>query len=167
MKLLLAVLGAGCGVAGENFAPPPPTGPRLTVVLPVAVTVVRDGDTVEVAIDGAPDVVRFKGVDTPELATADRFAQEALDYTQTHIGTEIDLEFDGLCPEPPLVLCRDGYGRLLAYIRLASGGDLGAELLALGLARVYIFQGEDFDRKELYLDIEAQARAAGLGVWGP
>ncbi|MBI3179695.1 MAG: thermonuclease family protein [Deltaproteobacteria bacterium] len=161
----MAVLCAGCGVAGDNFAPPPPSGPRLTIVLPVAVTAVRDGDTIEVEIEGTPDVVRFKGVDTPELATQDPFAQEALDYTQTNVGTEIDLEFDSGCAEPPLLYCRDSYQRLLAYIRLAGGTDLGADLLGLGLARVYIFQNEDFDRKQEYLDIEAQARDAGVGVW--
>jgi endonuclease YncB( thermonuclease family) len=163
---------AGCTVTGESYTPPPlPTGGDAAFRLKDPVTVLRvvDGDTIDVDFHGVEESVRFKGIDTPELYSdpPEPFAQQARDFALTHIGTEVDIEFDSHCPQPPEELCRDNTSshRLLAYVRVADGTDLGARQLAQGLAEVYIFQNEVFDRKAEYLAIEAEAKANHVGQW--
>ena len=65
------------------------------------------------------------------------FAQEAVDYAA---GLQVGLEWDSLCTDPfgarPQGVdgqaCYDRYCRMLGYIRLIDGGDLGEELLEEG-----------------------------------
>ena len=54
---------------------------------------------------------------------------------------------------------------MLAHVRLSDGGDLGEELLEEGLARVYRFNNELFDRLGAYLNAEDLARQNRRGVW--
>ena len=58
---------------------------------------------------------------------------------------------------------RGSFGRLLAYVHI-EGQDFGAALLELGLARVYT-EGTA-SREAEYLEMENQARAEGVGLWG-
>jgi endonuclease YncB( thermonuclease family) len=60
---------------------------------------------------------------------------------------------------------RGSYGRLLAYVELPEGGDLGAALLQAGLARA-----DDrwpHARLDWYDRIERRARHEGVGIWSP
>ena len=171
--LVASILLAGCVVSGDDSVIPPryygdADAPQLGS-LPVVRVI--DGDTIEVDMEGVTERVRMKGVDTPELHPQDNpsvpepYAEAARAYTSTHVGTEVDLEFDSRCGATPLVGCRDAFDRLLAYVRIVDGSDLGASLLAEGLARVYVYQGESFDRKALYLELQAQAQADSVGLW--
>lgn len=58
----------------------------------------------------------------------------------------------------------DRYGRLLAYVRLRDGRELGAQQLAVGLARVYVFERR-FGRYGRYRGVQARARSGSRGVW--
>ncbi len=166
-------LAPGCIVSGEADEPPPYVQddlPPSQLTEPVRVVKVIDGDTVDVELSGGViDRVRFKGVNTPELHPdpPEPFAQEARDFTFENIGTQVELVFDSGCPQPPLELCRDTTPshRLLAYIRLSNGNDLGTELLSRGLAQIYIWDNEMFDKRTEYEQLQAQAQAAGLGIW--
>lgn len=167
---LTAIALSACGqsLGNEFIAPPPPFGGDPTTVLqdPVSVLRVKDGDTIDVDFHGTTERVRFKGVDTPELSQpAEPYAEEARSYVLSHVGNQVDLIFDSLCVQPPD--CRDTYDRLLAYIRLADGGDIGAQLISAGLARVYVYQNENFDRKAEYLALQSEAQDAELGIWCP
>ncbi len=125
-----------------------------------------DGDTIEVMIGQNREHVRFKGLNTPETyPVAQRFGLEAKQFTQAHVGTWVDLIFDSACPQPAIEKCRDQYGRLLAYIRLENGSDLGSELLTRGFAKVYKFYGQSFDRVAEYEMLQSEAKTAHLGVW--
>lgn len=171
--------GAGCGDSNENGEPdayvPPqdaadePDADLSRFDFPVKVTRIVDGDTITVQLGGGTMDVRFIGVDTPELYSdpPEAFSQEARDFTEYYapVGGYVGLEFDdqGCASETPPARCLDLYDRLLAYIRTYGGGDLGAMLLASGLARVYT--GSDYSRRPEYMQLEAEARAAGLGIW--
>jgi hypothetical protein len=61
---------------------------------------------------------------------------------------------------------RDRYKRLLAYVTLPGGSDLGRRLLATGYARVYVFGGRPFTRVGTYRSAEKNARAKRFGLWG-
>ncbi|MDN5698545.1 MAG: thermonuclease family protein, partial [Rubrobacter sp.] len=126
----------------------------------VTVTRVVDGDTIEVspAVDGIQDV-RLIGVDTPETyggeeplgPQASAFATDAL------AGEEVALEFDEERVDP--------YDRALAYVWVSGGDMFNAQLLQEGLAQVATFPPNTryVDRFE---SIQADARAAGIGIWG-
>lgn len=136
---------------------------------PVLVKSVVDGDTIEILRNGVEFRIRFKGVNTPELyadAGPEAFAQEARDFVWDQIGAEeIGLEFDSDCGPQPFDDCYDGYGRLLAYIRMSNGNDLAEELLAAGLARVYRYQNEIYDRMDAYYAAQSRAQDSDLGIW--
>ena len=136
---------------------------------PVLVKSVVDGDTIEILRNGVEFRVRFKGIDTPELYSdpaPEPYAQEAKDFVWDQIGaSEIGLEFDSDCGATPFDDCYDGYGRLLAYIRIDNGKDLAEELLRNGLARVYRFQNEIYDRIDAYYAAQSIAQDNDLGIW--
>lgn len=102
-----------------------------------------DGDTLRVRarIWLGQDVaiyVRLAGVDAPEVRGACRreraLARRARNFLTTHLGSDPD--------EAPGVRLRDvRYGkfarRIVARVETAAGLDLGAALLAAGLARPY------------------------------
>lgn len=118
----------GCTVAGggaESVGEPQPA----------VVQYVVDGDTVDVDVDGQEQRVRVLGIDTPEIANVDRpgepCGEEAKQLMQKLVaGGDVTLRSDDAQP------AEDKYGRALAYVE-ADGKDLGAELLAAGLAEVY------------------------------
>ena len=61
----------------------------------------------------------------------------------------------------------DRYGRLLSYVsRRSDGKDLGRSMIQAGWARAYVYDGEAFQRLDLYSQAEARAKGAARGVWG-
>jgi endonuclease YncB( thermonuclease family) len=172
------VLIMGCGPMPEPD-PVPDAGARVELAEPVTVERFIDGDTLEVRRQGRVFRVRLKGLNTPEMnfdepsAEPDAFAQEALDYAAGRAGIQVGLEWDSLCTEPfgscqegrDGQACFDRYCRMLAHVRLSDGSDLGEALLEEGLARVYRFNNEMFDRLGAYLNAEDLARQNRLGLW--
>ena len=158
--------------SAETTDPSGPSDPTTTTIEfaePVLVKSVVDGDTIEILRNGVEFRIRFKGVNTPELYAdggPEAFAQEARDFVWDQIGAqEIGLEFDSDCGPQPFDDCYDGYGRLLAYIRMGNGNDLAEELLAAGLARVYRYQNEIYDRMDAYYAAQSRAQDGDLGIW--
>lgn len=141
----------------EQFQPAPSAERSEAVV-----TRVIDGDTVDLQ-DGRR--VRLIGIDTPEMGYSPRaqtegvndpFAEEAKAFLREQAeGRRVRLEFG---PE-----AEDQYGRTLAYLFLEDGTHLNAELLRRGLARAY--RGFEHPRRPEFLELEQQARKAGIGLW--
>lgn len=143
----------------------------------VSAEVIRivDGDTIEVKIDGEEETVRILGIDTPEVHTdvepeewegisneswLRKYGHKASNFTRRWLTTdeEIELTYDSNEGK------RGSYGRLLAYVGLKNGTDLGAELIENGMARVY--DEGDCVREDEYLSLEQDARSERIGVWG-
>jgi endonuclease YncB( thermonuclease family) len=147
-------------------APEPDLGPTFPHTARVSYPV--DGDTIVVEFLGAERTVRLRGINTPEIEpVAEPWGPEAQAFTRnaSPSGRRLGLEFDDeACAEPDgRPACFDPFGRLLAYARLArNDADLGAELLVHGLARVF---ADDFARREEYDRLQAEAQAAGVGMW--
>ncbi len=173
--ITIALVSSGCTVSHSSGAGS--SGELVPgVQYHAPVTNVVDGDTFDVQFPGGtPERIRILGVDTPETtqganiegeygnindttlladwgAYAESFARSRLN------GKEIVLEIDRLAGT------RDRYGRVLAYVTMPDGNDLGALLLRDGLARVYT--AESFSRKNDYLRLEQEARTQGTGIWG-
>jgi micrococcal nuclease len=120
------------------------------------VTRVIDGDTVVVRLaNGRSEHVRVIGIDTPEVGTC--MASEATAATRRLAdGKRVTLIGDGTQDT------RDRYGRLLAYVWLPGGKDLGFQLVAGGYARSYVY---DRPFKRLTPYEYAESLAQGKGIW--
>ena len=176
-------MAGGCGPSqptGQTIATPQTDTEQqqsdYALADPVTVLRVIDGDTIEIDLDGTATSVRLKGINSPELqpepegAEPEPYAEAAKQFVLIRIGGQVDLEFEAACGSDPLTQCRDAYDRLLAYIRLGNGIDLGRQLLSQGLAQVYrVPNGQipDFERMTDYLSVEATAQAANRGIWSP
>ena len=119
---------------------------------------VVDGDTLVLAACGK---VRLIGADTPETLKPDHpvelWGPEATLFTKQFVaGGEVQLLFDG--PRT------DEYGRILAHVWVDEQ-MLGEELIRAGLATAET--GYDYapSIKARFREAEAEARAAGRGIW--
>jgi endonuclease YncB( thermonuclease family) len=114
---------------------------------------VIDGDTLDVG--GIR--VRLHGIDAPEAAqtcdTADGRRWSCGDW----VSREVRARYQGKIAQCEAV-DRDRYGRIVARCAV-SGQDMGAALVADGLAFAYRRYAMDYDL------IEKQAAAADLGLW--
>jgi micrococcal nuclease len=116
-----------------------------------AVTHVVDGDTLDVRLDGGRrERVRLIGLDTPEVGTCG--ASAATSAARRLAGrARVVLRGDAT------QATRDRYGRLLAYVWLPGGRDLGFRLLAEGHGRVYVYD-RPFERLGAYKRAEQVGR---------
>jgi micrococcal nuclease len=135
-------------------------GTRPSSPLNARVVGVTDGDTIDVAIDGEVEHVRYIGIDTPESnpdQPQECFGKEASEANRELVeGETVELEFG---PE-----LRDRYGRLLAYVRV-GGLFVNAELVEQGFARSLTIAPNDA-RAPLFRRLEEAAGRAGIGLWG-
>jgi len=126
---------------------------------------VIDGDTIVVNIFGKKERVRLIGVDTPETKhprkPVEYYGKEASDFTRRLCeGKRVRLEYD---PANRQVKDRDKYGRLLAYVYLADGTFLNAEIIKQGYGYAYTrFQFKYLDEFRKH---EKYARQKTLGLW--
>jgi micrococcal nuclease len=122
------------------------------------VTWVPDGDTVHVRLaSGKREEVRLVGIDAAERG--DCYAGQARTRArQLALGRYVRLVGDAT------QATRDRYGRLLAYVVLPGGVDLGRTLIAGGYGRVYVY-ARPFARVASYRAAEASARKRTRGLW--
>ncbi len=139
----------------------PPTLPRSGSYPFIRVV---DGDTITVGIEGRTEFVRLIGIDSPEPndpGGAECYANEATNHMRelTRTGT-VALYFDESQGT------RDTYGRLLAYVELPDGTDIGAAMVRDGYAREYTYD-ERYERANVYRAAELEAIEAERGLWAP
>jgi len=146
--LVICIAAANCGVHfGAKGAPDRSHG-RLVYV--------TDGDTVKIDVGGRTVDVRLLGIDTPEkfptrYGTAGECGAAAASaliraFTGSRVTLVRDVSQDNL----------DRYGRLLRYVDLPNGRDLGGLAVARGLAIPYVVR----DRPDRFSRYEALAEAA-------
>jgi micrococcal nuclease len=157
VTVAVVALGFACRGSGREAHHGSPSAPAADLV---AVTKVTDGDTIHVTYRGQDERVRLIGVDTPEVAWygghGECFGPQAARYTQSRLSeARVRVEFD--------VALRDRYGRLLAYVYL------GDELFNLTLVRLGYATSDpvppDTRMAGAFSDAQADARAAGRGLW--
>lgn len=132
----------------------------------IAVTHVRDGDTVDVA---SGDAVRFLLVDTPELSSDDCVAWDARAFT----AAEIAASGDSVClVTDPTSTDRDLYNRLLRYVYVRDAGaggqpiNLNVRLIRLGYGRLLYPYASGRVYEPEGKTAQAAAASEGLGGWG-
>lgn len=119
---------------------------------------VVDGDTIIVEDVGR---VRLIGVDTPETVHPNRpvefFGKEASAFTKRLLeGKQVRLEYDQER--------QDRYGRTLAYVYLADGTFVNAEIIRRGYGHAYT--RFPFRHMEAFRQFEREARDNRRGLWG-
>ena len=139
--LLLCVLFGGASVA-EEWA---------------VVRHVSDGDTV-ILKDGRR--VRYAGIDAPEIDHEDKKAEpygnDALKYNKKMVlSKKVRLEFGKQKTDP--------YGRQVAYVFLADGTFVNAQLLEKGLAWRMPYEGGTYDA--VLLGAQQSAMSSSNGLW--
>lgn len=121
---------------------------------------VADGDTIQVAIRGREEDVRFIGIDTPEVyGGVECGGREASASMKRMLkpGDRVRLVRDRSQDN------RDYYGRLLRYVEL-RGRDLGRKQIRKGWASVYVFD-QRFRRLGSYRRAQRKARSVHRGAW--
>jgi micrococcal nuclease len=152
LALLAAAAALGAGSAQS------PAGTAGAFTYRGVVTHIVDGDTLDVRLaSGKVERIRLIGIDTPERGAC--YAAKATERArQLAMSKPVVLRGD------PTQDTRDRYGRLLAYVWIPGGKDLGYQLLAGGFAKVYVYR-DAFVRLPAYRNAEAAAKGATGGQW--
>jgi micrococcal nuclease len=151
----LAVSATGFGYAA---APVANAGTSGSFTYRGTVTHIVDGDTLDVQIGSRTERIRVIGIDTPERGVC--YANAATTAaTRLASGKPVVLRGD------PTQDTRDRYGRLLAYVGLPEGRDLGYQLIAGGFAKVYVYNNHPFQRVTAYRAGEVIGRRRSSSVW--
>jgi len=122
---------------------------------------VADGDTVDLA-SGAR--IRLVQIDTPEVyGSPECYGKRASAITKRLLppGTRVRLIRE------PATDSVDGYGRLLRYVsRVRDGLDINVQLVRIGAAAPYFYDGRRGRYAGLLVRLALHARAHHLGPWG-
>jgi micrococcal nuclease len=114
---------------------------------------VKDGDTIEVLVDGKAIVVRFEHVDCPEIGGGQPYSRVAKEFVSNLcFGKEVKLVSKGT---------KDRYGRLIAVVYTKEGVNVNLELVKNGLAWHY----KRYSSDAVYDEAEVSARANRINIW--
>jgi endonuclease YncB( thermonuclease family) len=114
------------------------------------VTAVKDGDTVEMLVNGKPLRIRLFGVDCPEKGQP--FGEKARQYTAR-------LCFGKVVKAKKVDM--DRYDRTVAEVSLPDGSDLNMQLVQAGYAWQYTYYSKSVEMTQA----QASAKAARRGLW--
>lgn len=121
------------------------------------VVTIVDGDTIGVTGPGGGHRVRLIGINTPEVDEC--FYDEATDELRSALGSgRVRLVAD--------VSDTDQFGRLLRFVELEDGTDVGAGQVRGGFAVSRRYE-PDVSRNDAYDALQAAAQADGRGRWAP
>lgn len=146
LALTLAPAAVACG--GDDGSSCGPTEGMVTNVV--------DGDTIDLA---SGERIRYLLVDTPESVNGatDCFGQNAKQFNHDLVlGQTVTLTYD--------TECTDRFGRLLAYVSV-GGQEVNSLLVERGYACVLYIPPNGSDRHAEFEAKEAEAKAAGRGMW--
>ncbi|MCA9367217.1 thermonuclease family protein [Candidatus Kaiserbacteria bacterium] len=148
---------SGGEVAGESVA--------SATDSPATVEKVIDGDTIIVRdAAGKAVTVRLIGIDTPEVeglpAGAECYGAEAsaAAHSLLPVGATVTLTTDNT------QATYDKYNRLLAYVTIADGRDVGEWLIREGYAYEYTYAAT-YKNQNRYRVAEVNAQAERVGLW--
>lgn len=121
---------------------------------------ITDGDTLKVKIGDKTEKVRVIGINTPETQNKKQcFGKEASSKMQSLAQSKkVRLEADSSQDD------RDRYGRLLRFVFLEDGTDIGKTLVSEGFAHEYIYS-KPYKYASAYKLAESDAKTRALGFW--
>lgn len=135
----------------------PPSAAPTSELPGYPVLKVVDGDTLHVLVDGVDERVRIIGINAPE--TDECWGSEATQAAARLLdGATVTLVAD------PTQADRDRYGRLLRYVLLPDGTDVGLRMITDGDADEYTYDNL-YANQSAYRAADAAAAAGGRGLW--
>jgi micrococcal nuclease len=148
-----------------TLTPEPTFGP-IGQTTEARVVRVTDGDTIVVNMDGQEFRVRYIGMDTPETVDPSSPVQ--------WMGPQATAANAALVQDRSVFLERDAsevdsFGRLLRHVWVTDGSAwilVNMELVRQGVAIAKSYP-PDTKYDALYDSVQADARVAALGLWGP
>ena len=147
---ILMAAGLSMSVGCTGGASDSRCGPATGVVVNIV-----DGDTVDLA---SGERIRYLMIDTPELSSADCYAQEATELnSQLVLDREVRLEYD--------VECEDRYDRLLAYVHVGDN-EINTIMVERGYACLLHIPPNGEDRRDEFSGLESLAKSEERGMWG-
>jgi micrococcal nuclease len=152
LLLLLALL-----VSAMDRPSPPPVGGEGASG-EAEVLFVADGDTVKARWEGRNEWFRLLRIDTPEKD------EEGYRESRGELALMVEERIVSVLFEVPGVPERDDYGRLLAYL-VIDGRNVNVEMVRAGWSPFWTRYGKG-RFAEKFRRAEAEARAAGRGLWG-
>jgi micrococcal nuclease len=158
--VLLGLVGymTAAGVPARGSSSPDTGNTAAWFVVRGKVTRVVDGDTVRVRVGKRVEKVRLIGIDAAEVGAC--YSGEATaEVRRIALNKQVVLRGDRTQAR------RDRYGRLLAYVNVSTGTDVGLHLVRRGFARVYVFNSRPFARFDQYDAAERQASSSHTGTW--
>lgn len=143
--------------------------PSASASVQATATVLRvvDGDTIDVRDDVRGRLrIRILGIDTPETKkpgyTVGCWGPQATEFARTQLVDQ------RVAVVPDATQDRtDRYGRTLAYLIKADGWNYSVEAAREGTALSYVYEGRPVEQYPAIAAAEAEAKAAGRGLWGP
>jgi len=125
---------------------------------------VVDGDTIKVMLDGEKVTVRLANINTPESVDPRRevecLGQEASEHL-TFLATNQSVRL--LVDETQS--SQDRYGRLIRFVQLADGRDLGLLMIEAGFARSTPYGRGEHKYYSQYQAAQQQAESQKQGLW--
>jgi micrococcal nuclease len=158
--VLLGLVGymTAAGAPARGSSSPDAANTAAWFVVRGKVTRVVDSDTVRVRVGRRVEKVRLIGIDAAEVGAC--YSGEATaEVRRIALSKQVVLRGDRTQAR------RDRYGRLLAYVDLSTGTDVGLHLIRHGFARVYVFNSRPFARFSQYDAAERQASSNHAGTW--
>ncbi len=128
------------------------------------VTKVVDGDTIKVLLGGKTETVRIVGINTPETVDPRKpvecFGAEASAKMKELVENQtVHLETDATQSD------RDRYGRLLRFVFLPDGTDVGLVMIREGFAQESLYSTTPHKYRQTYVDAQKQAANESRGMW--
>ena len=125
---------------------------------------ITDGDTIKVKTDDKIQTVRLVNMNTPESVDPKRPAECMGKETSEQMkllveGKKVSLEIDETQTD------RDRYSRLLRFVFLEDGTDVGLLMIKLGFAYSTPYGSSPHKYLEAYENAEAMAKESQLGLW--
>ena len=130
------------------------------------VTKVTDGDTIKVLVGDKTETIRIANIDTPETVdprkSVECMGQEAsAKMNELVSGKQVSLMSDSTQAD------QDRYDRLLRFVFLEDGTDVGLEMIRLGYAKSSPYGSLPHEYLEQYAAAQKEAQEKQLGLWNP
>lgn len=127
---------------------------------------ITDGDTIKIMIDGKIETVRLANINTPESVDPRRpvecLGKEASAKMTTLVaGKQVSLQPDTTQSD------RDRYDRLLRFVFLEDGTDVGLELIRQGYAQSSPYGKTPHIYLQEYIAAQKTAQNDEVGLWDP
>ena len=124
---------------------------------------VVDGDTIKVYYEGKLEKIRLIGVNTPENQSIYRNKECYSKEASQHLNELLEGNQVYLVPDT-LVGDRGDFDRLLRYVYIENGVDVGEQMIRDGYAFEFTYDSSYLNQAS-YMDAQREAQVNHRGLW--